>query len=66
MFRLKALGGLVLESDSAPVPASARQRRRLTLLVVLARAGERSITRERLHALLWPESTEESTRHALD
>ncbi len=64
MFRLRALGGLVLESDSINIPVSARQRRRLTLLVILA--GKRGITRDRLHALLWPESTEESARHALD
>ena len=66
MYRLKVLGGLVLESDSEKLPASAQQRRRLTLLVVLAHAGDRGITRDRLLALLWPESKEESARHALD
>jgi TolB-like protein/DNA-binding SARP family transcriptional activator/Tfp pilus assembly protein PilF len=66
MFRLKVLGGLLLESDSEKLPASAHQRRRLTLLVVLVRMGVRGMSRERLVSLLWPESTEESARHALD
>ena len=66
MFRLKLLGGLALESDSEMLPASAHQRRRLALLVVLARAGGRGASRDRLLALLWPESTQESARHALD
>lgn len=66
MFRLRALGGLSLESDSEVLPASAHQRRRLALLVLLARAGERGISRDRLLALLWPESASDSARHALD
>lgn len=66
MFHLRALGGLLLESDSAPLTGSARQRRRLTLLVVLARAGELGVSRDKLLALLWPESTQDSARHALD
>lgn len=65
MIRLKCLGGLNLDSDDVVIPASARQRRRLALLVVLARSGT-GITRDRLMALLWPESSTESARHALD
>lgn len=66
MFHLRALGCLTLQSDSAAIPVAASQRRRLMLLVALARAGDRGISRERLLALLWAENTEESARHALD
>lgn len=65
MFRLKCLGGLALESASASAPV-ALQRRRLTLLALLARSGELGITRDRLMALLWPEADAASARHALD
>lgn len=65
-FRLKCLGGLTLESDDVVIPAAALQRRRLALLVLLARAGEIGMTRDRVMGLLWPEAPADSARHALD
>ena len=65
MFSLKALGGLSLESDDGPVPSGARQKRRMTLLAVLAIAA-RGLSRDRLQSYLWPESSTTSSRHALD
>jgi serine/threonine-protein kinase len=62
-LRLTTLGGLSLV-DAAGVPVG-QQRRRLALLVLLARAGEHGLTRDRLFALLSPESTASSARHAL-
>lgn len=64
MVLLKTFGGLSLVGPAVPAPA--RQRRRLALLVLLARAGELGISRDRLLAYLWPESSDENARHALD
>lgn len=66
MLRLKCLGGLTLESDDVVIPASALQRRRLALLLLLSRARKNGLTRDRLMALLWPEAATASARHALD
>ena len=66
MLALRLFGGLSLESDTVPVPPGALQRRRLTLLALLALAGERGMSRERLQAHLWPESDADRARHGLD
>src|SRR6185295_338248 len=42
------------------------QRRRLALLALLAVAGERGLTRDKLVAYLWPESPSDNARHALE
>lgn len=66
MFALRLLGGLSLESEAAPVGPGAQQRRRLSLLALLALAGERGMSRDRLQAYMWPESDTARARHALD
>ena len=66
MFVVKVLGGLTIESTDGVVPAGALQRRRLSLLAVLALAGERGLSRDRIQAYLWPESDSARARHALD
>lgn len=66
MLHLQLLGGLGLACDSGDLPLGAIQRRRLAFLAVLALAGERGLTRERLGGLLWPESSSERARHALE
>jgi DNA-binding SARP family transcriptional activator/Tfp pilus assembly protein PilF len=66
MFRLRTLGGLYLESVDAPLPSSANQRRRLILLALLAGAGHRGLTRDKLIGYLWAERREELARHALE
>ena len=45
---------------------AAAQPRRLAILAVLARAGKRGASRERLLALLWPDSSEEAGRNTLN
>ena len=65
MFSLKVLGGLSLESDDGPLPEGARQKRRMTLLAILAIAP-RGISRDKLQSYLWPEASSASSRHALD
>jgi DNA-binding SARP family transcriptional activator len=42
------------------------QRRRLALLALLATAGERGFSREKIAAYLWPEGSLDSTRRSLD
>jgi DNA-binding SARP family transcriptional activator len=64
MFRLQVFGGLSL-LDAAGSPA-VTQRQRLALLAVLAIAGERGVSRDRLLLHFWPDSTAEHARHALE
>ncbi|MGK2962945.1 MAG: tetratricopeptide repeat protein [Gemmatimonadaceae bacterium] len=66
MLHLKVLGSLLLLSDTGAVPAAAQQKRRLGLLALLAIAGDRGISRDRLQSFLWPDSPPEKSRHALD
>ena len=63
MLRLHALGGLYLERDGVRVDGGATQRKRLALLAVLA--AEQGATRDKLAALLWPESDVAHSRNAL-
>ncbi len=66
LFTLRLLGGLTLAADGGVLPPAATQRRRLALLALLAVAGPRGVSRARLTSLLWPESTEDRARHALE
>ena len=64
MLRLRTVGGLWIEGiggADAPAPPP----RRLALLALLASAGSRGISRERLLGILWPDVAEERGRHAL-
>lgn len=64
MFRLVTFGGLSLvDRDGSPVPTP---RLRLGLLALLASAGSRGLTRDKVVAYLWPESPAENARHALE
>ena len=64
MFRLDTLGGLaLLDPAGTPVPTP---RLRLAVLALLAVAGGRGLTRDKLLAYLWPESTPDNARHALE
>jgi DNA-binding SARP family transcriptional activator len=65
MLRLEALGGLRLVDATGASPA-VTQRRRLALLALLACAGERGLTRDKVIGYLWPESTPEHARHGLE
>ena len=63
MYRLRTFGGLVLERDGERLDAVASNRKALSLLAALASHG--SLGRERLMALLWPESDSERARGSL-
>ena len=65
MYRLRVLGGFALEGPpGAPAPQRP-QRRGDAVLAVLAVCADRGCTRERLVALLWPESDEARSRQGL-
>lgn len=66
MIALRTFGAVHLAAeDGAPIGGAAGQRRLLALLAVVAASGSAGISRERLLALLWPESDEEKARRAL-
>jgi len=65
MYRLRVLGGFALEGPSDGAAPPLPQRRAEAVLAVLAVCGEVGCTRERLLALLWPESDEARSRHGL-
>lgn len=66
MPRLAALGGLAVLGDNGPLVGAGVRGRNLALLVLLVRAGEAGLTREKLAAYLWPESDAERSRHSLE
>ncbi len=65
MLRLKTFGGLQLAGPEGPLSGPPSQRRRLALLAILAAAGHRGVSRDRLLLYLWPESDQQRARHAL-
>lgn len=64
MFRLVTFGGLGIEADDGST-APRLSPPRLALLAVLAAAGGRGMSRDKLTALFWPESDDERARHSL-
>ncbi|HJR51078.1 MAG TPA: hypothetical protein VJ794_08235, partial [Gemmatimonadales bacterium] len=65
MKRIQTLGGLAVFDGPRPVGGNAQQPRRLAVLAVLARAGDRGVNRDRLAGLLWGEVEEERARRSL-
>jgi DNA-binding SARP family transcriptional activator len=65
MLFLKTLGGLSVELEGAPGSGAGQQRKTLALLALLAAAGRRGFSRDKLTAFLWPESDTEHARSLL-
>src|SRR5262245_17490540 len=65
MFRLATLGGLSV-TEGVAASDVALPRRRLALLALLAAANDRGLTRDKLVAYLWPESSSDDARHSLE
>ena len=65
VFKLKLLGGVALVSPKGPLSGRAVQKRRLALLARLALAPGRTLSRDKLIGLLWPETSAERARHLL-
>lgn len=65
MNRLLSFGRLALVDPDGGVVEAVRGRN-LALLALLARAGSPGLTREKIAAYLWPESSASRARHSLD
>src|SRR5689334_23354693 len=65
VLTLKLFGAASIETSSGPISGRAAQGRRLALLVLLSLARGRPVTRDKVIALLWPESTTDRARHQL-
>jgi DNA-binding SARP family transcriptional activator len=65
MFRLRLLGGFALEGPAGASAFPVPQRRAEAVMAVLALCGDLGCSRERLIALLWPESDDARSRSAL-
>ena len=65
LFKLTLLGGVLLTGPDGPVSGRASQQKRLALLSLVASAGKTGQSRDRLVALLWPDSDTQEARHHL-
>jgi DNA-binding SARP family transcriptional activator len=65
MFTLSLLGGATIAGPDGPLSGRIAQRRQLALLAYLAVQGDRPTSRDKLLAVLWPESAAERARHNL-
>ena len=65
MLRFRTLGGAAVESETGPIGGAAAQRKSLALLALLALAGDRGISRDKLLAYLWPETDPDRAGHRL-
>jgi DNA-binding SARP family transcriptional activator len=64
-LRLRTFGSVFLTKDNVLLTGAAGQRRLLALLTVVAAAGEKGVSRDKVLALLWSEGAPEKSRHAL-
>ncbi len=64
-LRLRLFGGVTLERAGAPVRGRAVQKRRLAILILLAVAPRRSLSRDRVIGLLWPDAEPDQARKLL-
>jgi DNA-binding SARP family transcriptional activator/tetratricopeptide (TPR) repeat protein len=62
---LRTLGGLSVEGEASEAAIPPLGPRPLALLAVVAAAGTRGISREKILGILWAESDEEQGRHTL-
>ena len=56
MLHLKTFGGPSVDIDGTPGTGAAQQRKTLGLLALLAAAGQRGLSRDKLITALWPET----------
>jgi serine/threonine-protein kinase len=66
MLHLKTFGGLSVAIDGTPGTGAAQQRKTLGLLALLAAAGQRGLSRDKLIASLWPDTDAEHGRGLLN
>src|SRR5213592_4719649 len=66
MLILELLGTVSLRDETRPVPVAAQRKRPLGLLAILGLGGKLGLSRDRIEAYLWPESSGARAQHALD
>lgn len=60
VLRIHTFGGLsIRDSEGKPLVGAAAQPRRLAILALLARAGDRGMSRDKILSLLWPDADDE-------
>jgi len=65
MLFLKTFGGLSVDVDGTPGTGAGQQRKTLALLALLAVAGRRGLSRDKVSAFLWPDGDTEHARNLL-
>jgi adenylate cyclase len=65
MLRFRALGRPIVEGPEGTIGGAAAQRKPLALLALLAVAGARGISRDKIMAYLWPEAPADRATHRL-
>jgi DNA-binding SARP family transcriptional activator/TolB-like protein/Tfp pilus assembly protein PilF len=65
MFRVRLLAGASIQGTSGPLSGGVLQRHRVAVLALLATAPQRTLSRDKLIAYLWPESDVGRARHLL-
>src|SRR5258705_11592908 len=66
MLILELLGTLSLRNETHTVPVAAQQKRPLGLLAILGLGGKQGLSRDRVEAYLWPESSSARAQHTPD
>jgi TolB-like protein len=66
MLQLQVLGTPSLNGRNGPLGGAAAQRKAIALLGLLAAAGRRGLSRDRIIALLWPETAADRATHRLN
>jgi adenylate cyclase len=65
VLRFRALGRPVVEGPQGALGGAAAQRKPLALLALLAVAGSRGLSRDKILAYLWPETSADRATHRL-
>ncbi len=64
-YRIRSFGSPAVEGPDGPLGGCAAQRQALALLTIVAAAGERGLSRDKIIALLWPEADARRAGHRL-
>ena len=65
LLRIRSFGSPAVEGPDGPLGGCAAQRQALALLTLVAAAGERGLSRDKVTALLWPEADARRAGHRL-
>ena len=65
MLYLRTFGGVTFERNGSALTGAAAQRRLLAVAIMIASAGDRGLSRERVLATLWTDADPERARQAL-